>query len=415
MNSPLEPLRTQRWFRAFWLAALASNIGTWVHEVGAALLMTRFFPTSSDPLMVALVRTAMNVPLVLLALPLGALADHFDRRKFLIVTQLGLLLVALTLAVLTWLQWIGPWRLLGLTFLMGVGAALHGPAWQATLPLLVDRSRQAAAVALGSASWNLARATGPAVGGAVIAAAGIGAAFAFNAVSFLIVLAVLLNWTSPTRATPREPLAIGALTADILRYCRDVRVMRHLLIRTFLFTFVASALWGLIPVVAREHHGWDAIGFGSLMSAIGIGAVLAVIIVQPLREKLSSDGVLMLNAIGFAIGLSLLSLGSSPWLEWPLMIPMGAFWMMTYTTLNGTAQLTLPAPLRARGMAAYLMTFSAGMASGSMLWGAIARFTSLPIGLAAAAVTMLLAAVIGRRYSLGSVLTDSTSVSAPVA
>jgi predicted MFS family arabinose efflux permease len=402
-SSPLAPL-ADRWFRAFWLSAVVSNTGTWMHEVGAAWTMTAL--TENSPLMVALIRTATTVPLVLLALPLAVLADRGDRRKFLLVTQTWLACTAGVLAVLAATDRLNQWSLLLLTLSMGLGAAVHGPAWQATLPHLVPRAQRPDAVGLVSTSWNLARTIGPAIGGALVAAWGAWSVFAINAVSFCAVMAVLWRWQPHADGRTAHPTGLRAAMREAIDFVRDDRVMGNTLVRTLLFTLCATSIWALSPVLARGPLGWEAPGVGLLLAVLGAGAVAAIAVVQAWRVRWGSDRLVMGCAVAATAALILSSITHDPRGVIPLMFVLGACWMMTITTLNATAQMTLPSPLRARGMACFLTTFAAGMAFGSLAWGALARQTSLATSLQVAGATLLLTTWFSRHRSLGSALTE---------
>ena len=254
-------------FRAFWLASLVSNLGTWVHEIGASWLMTTL---DAAPEMVASVRTAMALPVVFLAIPAGALADRIDRRRLLIVTQWALFAITALLAVLTLFGGINSWLLLALTFALGLGMVVHVPTWQASIPELVPKSNLRRAVALGSVSFNLARSAGPAMGGLLIAAAGIWSAFAFNAVSFASLIVVLLVWRRQRQESVPE-ISFWRTLGDGVRYVVQIRVMRNVIVGVLLFVIPGSALWSLLPLVARERLGWDETGFGMLVASIGVG------------------------------------------------------------------------------------------------------------------------------------------------
>src|SRR5262245_15186203 len=247
--SPWSPLQ-RAVFRSVWIASVTSNIGTWMQSVGAAWLMTSLTPS---PLLVALMQTAASLPIVLVGLPAGALADVVDRRKLLLVTESWMLLVALALGVLTLSGLISAWTLLALTFLLGLGAALDAPAWQAIIPELVERQELPSAVALNATGFNVARAVGPALGGFVVAAAGPAAVFLLNAASFLGVLVAIYRWRRahvPSEAPPEDML--GA-TAAGMRYVRHAPALQAVLVRIGVFTLGASALWALLPVVARRE------------------------------------------------------------------------------------------------------------------------------------------------------------------
>src|SRR5262245_52996950 len=253
-----EPLG-QPLFRALWLAALASNVGTWMHEVGADWLMTSL---STSPLLVSLVEAASSLPVFLLSLAAGALADVVDRRRLLLFTQCWMLMAAAGLGILTLAGGTTPWSLLGFTFVLNVGTALNAPAWQAIVPELVARDEISSAVALNSVGFNIGRSVGPALGGLIVAQFGPGAVFLLNAVSFLAFIVLLVRW----RRTPRKSIlpaerVRGAIRAGI-RYARYAVSLRNVFARTGLFVVFASSIWGLVPIVARQNFGLGASGYG---------------------------------------------------------------------------------------------------------------------------------------------------------
>lgn len=387
-------------FRAFWLASLASNLGTWVHEVGAGWLMTSL---DGSPQMVSAVRTAMAMPIVLLAIPAGVLADRVDRRRLLLITQLVLLSTAASLAALTRAGWVTPWGLLALTFVIGLGMVVHVPTWQASVPELVPKAQLSRAVALGSISFNLARAAGPAIGGFLIASAGIWIAFAVNALSFAGVIAVLLGWRRETTESARG-LSFRKSMFQGVRYAFYRLTMRHVLVGVVLFVLPASALWSLLPLVARERLGWGADGFGMLVAAIGFGAVGAASWLPRIQRRLGSDRAIALSMLLFAAGLAVMSQTTDSVLMVGATVVMGAGWMMTLTTLNATAQVTLPRRLRARGMGCYLTAMALSMSSGSLLWGQVAGWTDLSRAQAIAAAALVVSAGISLRFGLGKSL-----------
>ncbi|MDR6678709.1 MFS family permease [Pseudomonas psychrotolerans] len=283
--SPWQPLR-QRTFRWLWLASIASNIGTWMHEVGAGWLMTSL---SASPLAVALVQVAGALPMFLLALPAGALADIVDRRRYLLGVQLWMAAVALALAGLTLAGWMSVPLLLGLTLAMGVGTALMLPAWSALTPELVDKSELPAAIALSSLGMNVARALGPALAGVLVSLAGPWLTFALNAVSFFAVIVALLTWRRQPAAAvlPAERL-LGAVRVGF-RYARSSPQLQVVLARTAAFFLGASAGMALLPLLVRQALQGTALDFGILLGCVGLGAIGGAMLLPRLRERLSSD------------------------------------------------------------------------------------------------------------------------------
>lgn len=387
--SPWAPLAVPT-FRAFWLASLASNFGTWIHEVGAGWLMTSL---DSSPEMVSAVRTAMAIPIVLLAVPAGVLADRIDRRRLLLITQLGLFVTTAVLGMLTLADVITPWMLLGLTFVIGLGMVLHVPTWQASVPELVPRAQLSRAVALGSISFNLARAVGPATGGLLIAVLGVWSAFSVNAISFVGVICVLLAWRRDRTESSRG-LSFGRSLAKGVRYVALKKTMRHVLAGVVLFVLPASALWSLLPLIARRHLGWEADGFGFLVGTIGAGAVTAAWLLPRVQRVLGPDGIVAGAMTLFALGLAVLSQSTLTPVAILATLAMGGGWMMTLTTLNATAQVTLPRQLRARGMGCYLTAMAVSMSLGSLVWGRVAGATELRAAMVIAAGTLVLTAAI---------------------
>jgi MFS family permease len=294
--SPWSPLR-QAVFRALWIAAVASNIGTWMQSVGAAWLMTSLTPS---PLLVALMQTATSLPVFLVGLPAGTLADVVDRRKLLLVTQAWMLLAALVLGVITWAGLVSAGALLALTFLLGLGAALSGPAWQAIIPDLVEREEIAPAVALDAMGINVARAVGPAIGGLVVAAASPGAVFLLNAASFLGILVVIYRWRRTHTPSDIPPEAMLGATAAGLRYVRHAPALQTVLVRIGVFSLGASALWALLPVVARRNLGLDATGYGIILGSLGLGAVGGALLLPRLRRALPIDTLTATATLVFA-------------------------------------------------------------------------------------------------------------------
>ena len=393
-----SPLR-QSLFRALWVAAVVSNVGTWMQNVGAAWLMTSL---TSSPTMVALVQAATSLPVVLVALPAGALADIVDRRALLLVTQGWMLFAATLLGILTIVGATTTWILLTLTFALGLGAALNAPAWQAIIPEVVDRSQLRPAVTLNGVGYNIARAIGPALGGLIVAAAGAGAAFVLNALSFLGVMAILYRWRRPAGGTqlPAEDVR-GAIRAG-LRYVRFAPGLRAVLIRTGVFILGGSALWALLPLVAREELGLDATGYGVLLGCLGAGAVIGAALLPKMQQRLSTDRLLLVATLLFASATAAPAYAGSFIVVCVAMLLGGVAWMASMSTFNVGAQVTVPAWVRARALALYGLMFQGGTAFGSALWGVVAERTSVPHALLYASVTLIvgLGAMIPYRLKL---------------
>ena len=395
-SSAWTPLR-QPLFRALWIATVISNIGTWIHEVGAGWLMVTL---DSHPVMVSLVQAATALPIFLLALPGGALADIVDRRRYLIYTQLWMLGVAVLLAACTALGWINAWGLLAFTFALACGAALNTPAWAATVPELVPRAQLPAAIALNSLGINLARAIGPAFAGVVVAAAGPQAAFLLNALSFVVVIIVLARWQRvPQPSTLPAERFSGALRAGI-RYVREATALQFVMARSAAFFLFATATWALLPLVARAAGG-GADTYGLLLAGIGVGAVSAAMVMPRLRRRYPRDVLVRSATLLYAVATIGVALAGSLPLLLPATFAAGAAWLAVLSTLHVSAQTAVPQWVRARALSVYLMVFAAGMTGGAVLWGTTAARWGVPLALVLAAAGSVLAMIATWRLSLG--------------
>ncbi len=387
-------------FRAFWLVSLVSNLGSWVHEVGAGWLMTNL---DSSPEMVSAVRIALSAPTMMLAIPAGVMADRIDRRRLLIITQLILFSTTSVLAALTFSGVITSWSLLALTFAMGLGTVLHVLTWQSTIPELVPIAQLPRAVALGSISFNLARAIGPAVGGVLIALAGVWIAFAVNALSFACVLIVLLCWRREQTESSSGISCRHALLQGF-QFIRGEPTMINVFLGVALFLLPATALWSLLPLIARQQLGWDAGGYGLLVTSIGMGAVFAARILHSLHRRIGRDWTVALAMAVFAVGLLVVGAATTAAIALTSTFMMGAAWMITLTTLNATAQMTLPNHLRARGMGCYLTVLAVSMSIGALVWGQVAGWLGLATTQWIAAATLAVTAAIGLRFPIGDLI-----------
>ena len=387
-------------FRALWIATIVSNIGTWMHDVGAGWLMTSL---STNPLMVALAQAATTLPMFLFALPAGALADIVDRRKLLIGAQLFGLVATIILAVATASGLTTPWVLLTLTAAIAVGAALSAPTFQAIVPELVPGPALQQAVALNSLGVNIARAIGPALGGLIIAIAGSAAVFALNAVSVLGVIIVMLRWRrgGAERHLPAEHF-VGAMRAG-LRYALRAPELQVVLIRSVGFFLFASGLWALLPIVARRDLALGPAGYGGLLAFMGLGAVAGAILMPRLRARLGANRTTVAASVLLAAAMAGLS-WSSNFLQAAMAIGAGGFaWIAMMAALNGGAQARSPGWVKARALAIYLLVFQGSMTAGAMLWGAIAGQIGVPATLMLAAVALVLASLLlAWRYPLDS-------------
>jgi MFS family permease len=396
--SPWRPLRHPT-FRALWIATVASNVGTWLQSVGAAWLMTSL---TSSAVMVALVQAATSLPMFLLSLPAGALADVVDRRKLLLLTQSWMTLAAFGLGILTFAGRTGPWTLLLFTALLGLGAALNQPAWQSIIPELVPREDLPPAIALGSIGFNIARAAGPALGGLIVAAAGAEANFLLNAFSFLGVVLVLYRWPRPAADSvlPAERF-LGAMRTGV-RYVRHSPEVLAVIVRGAVFVVCASSLWALLPVVARTDLGRGPAGYGLLLTALGIGAVAGAMALPRLSRRVSTDVVVAAASLVFAGGILALGYVRSFWLLFAALLAAGGAWLSLLSSLNVALQTLVPSWVRGRALSVYMLFVFGGLAGGSALWGAVAERVGIARSLLISAIGLALGLLATLRVHLRS-------------
>jgi MFS family permease len=394
--SPWSPLRN-RLFRALWIATLVSNIGTWMSDVGAGWLMTSLSPS---PSMVALVAAADTFPVMLLALPAGAIADIVDRRRLLISVQIYFLIVIGALALLTVLGMMTPWLLLGFAFAVGIGTAITMPAWAAIVPELVPAEELPSAIALNSIGINISRAIGPAIAGVLVAAVGPWLVFALDALSCIGILAVLLRWKREQRKSslPAERF-LSAIRVG-LRFVTHTRSLQAVLIRGAAFFVFASATWSLFPLIVRQQLGRGPEVYGVLLTCIGVGAVAGAMLLPRLREKISRSAMVACASALYALAALVLAHVHYLGLLMAAMLVTGVAWIAILASLQVSAQMTLPAWVRARGLAAFVVVFMGGMALGSILWGQVATWIGIPAALTTAAIGMLLAIALTWRFRL---------------
>jgi|TARA_R100000501_G_scaffold17919_1_gene34925 MFS family permease len=370
-----------------------SNLGYVIQSVGAAWLMTEI---ARSPAMVALVQTSTSLPIMLLALLSGAIADSFDRRRVMLVAQGLMLFVSLALVFLSASDLITPYLLLGFTFLIGCGMALNSPAWQATVGDIVPKPVLPAAVAYNSIAFNVARSGGPAIGGAIVAAAGSAAAFAVNCFSYLPLIAVLLRWKVPPTDEELPPERIGNAVTSGLRYF--VMSPHHLVViaRSAIFAISASAVTALMPVIARDIIGGGALIYGLLLGAFGAGAVGGAFASARLRRSLSIERIVAIASLLIAIGAAGTALSGSLFTAMPALALAGCGWILGMSTLNVTIQLASPRWVVARAISVQQTAIFGGMALGSWLFGIAADNLGIPLALAICAALHLGSIIVGR-------------------
>ena len=376
-----RPLRV-RMFRNLLIADLVSDIGTFMQGVGAAWLMVS---EGAGPLLVALTQTASALPFFLLALPAGALGDIFDRRRLVIATEVWMCLVAAVLAALTLLHWITPWMLLLLTLALSIGDALEAPTWRAILPEVVPHEDLLPAMALNGIEFNLARAVGPALGGFLIAAAGVGSAFTLNAVSFVAVLWVILRWRRPERqrSLPRETVS-GAIR-EAFRYTRNTPNMLTVLGRIAVIMFFASPFWALLPTVAHQLRQSASL-YGLLLTVFGGGAILGALVLQRTQSFFSVDAMLAIGSTIFAACLWTTATSRSIALLCLAIALGGAAWTAVMSLMSTVMQNIAPDWVRARATAMFMLVYMGAWSGGSAFWGYLAAHRGTHLSLVVAAI-----------------------------
>ena len=385
------PLR-QRAFRWLWIGVLISWTGTWMQMVGAQWLLV---DAPNAAVLVSFVQAATTLPVMLFALPGGVLADSFDRRWLLFTIQVYFFVVSVLLAVLTAAGQMPAALLIAFTFLLGVGTAVQLPTWGATVPELVPRTQLRAASRLDLVSVNVSRAVGPALAGVVIAQlGGVPVVFALNAASVIVLAVALLRWRRPPRAASSREGFVPALRAGG-RYVWHEPVVRRILLRAIMFVAPAMALWALLPVIASQHLHVGADGYGALFAALGAGAILGALVLGPLNTKLSTNGVLAAAGLLYAATLMVIALVPSFLAAIAALVLSGLAWMAVTSTLQAELQLMLPAWVRARGVAVYMVTFTGAQTGGALLWGLVANRVGLVPAILAAAIVVLAAALAG--------------------
>jgi len=396
-SSPWAPFRSDV-FRAMWTAQFVSNIGGWMQTVGAQWLMLSL-TTAAAP--VALIQTASSFPVLLFAVPAGAVGDLVDRRRFLLVAQTFMLLAALALGALALAGLVTPVVLLALVFALGAGQAWTSPTWQTLQPELVPAAERPQAIALGSVNMNLSRAVGPAIGGLLVAATSVGSVFMINAASFLAVIAVIVRWRGGGRR--RGALAsehVGEAIRAGGRYVAASPALRVVLLRSALFVFFASSIWALLPLTARSELHLGSGGYGLLLGCVGVGAVAGAALLPRLRTRMTPGAMLSIGSVVVGALALVLAYVHVTALVGVALALGGTAWILVLSTLNSVYQSSLPGWVKARGMGFYLIVFQGGNAIGSAAMGLAAGQAGLSPTLLAAAIGLALGPLVGLRFPL---------------
>ena len=393
-GATFAPLREPT-FRRIWTASLFSSFGHLILGVGAAWEMTRL---SSDPGMVALVQTAMMLPLMLVALPAGAVADMFDRRKI-ALTGLGFSILAG--AVLTAIAWFGlttPWLLLLFCVLIGAGVALYAPSWQASIGEQVSEEHLPAAIGLGTISYNLARSFGPAIGGLVVLAFGAQAAFGITALFYIPLWLAFFAWQRKHQPSRLPPERIHRAIASGGRYARHSPPIRTVLTRAFIFGVASASSAALAPLVAKDLLGGGAQGagiYGLLLGAQGVGAVLGALMMADLRHRFTTEGIVRFCTISTAIALVVTGLSSSLIVTCAVLFILGGCNIVSFAQLNVSVQLSAPRWVTARALSLYSSALTGGIAIGAGIWGFVAAHSDVSVALVASGAAVAATLVLG--------------------
>ena len=379
-------------FRRIWITSIFSNFGQLILGVGAAWEMTKL---TTNPSMVALVQTALMVPLMLVAVPAGAIADMFDRRK---IAMTGLGFSAVAGAILTALAFAGlttPWLLLGFCVLIGAGVALYGPSWQASISEQVSEAHLPAAIGLGSISYNLARSFGPALGGLIVVAFGAKAAFAINASFYVPLLIAFFFWQRRHTPSRLPPERIDRAIVSGARYTLHSPPIRTVLARAFLFGLTSAAYVALGPLIAKDLLHGTAATYGIMLGATGVGAVLGALMISDLRERLPAETSVKIFAIGTALSMVVVAFSSSLILTSAAFFVIGLCNMTTASLQNVVVQLSAPRWVTARALSLYSSAMTGGVAIGAAIWGMTTAHIGVSHALLFSAVSVLATALVG--------------------
>ncbi len=380
-----------------WVATLVANLGTLVQNVAAAWLMAALTPSHG---MVALVQTSTVLPFMVLAIAAGAIADNFDRRLVMQTAQCFMAVVSTMLAIASGLGWLTPWTLLAFTFLLGLGAAMHLPAWQSSTRDLVSREDLAAAVTMNSMSYNLMRSIGPAIGGVLVASQGPTVAFAFNAVCYLGLIVVLMLWKPRREVSALPAERLGSAVAAGLRYVWVSPNLILILLRGAVFGVAAVGLLALLPVVVRDVLKAEASVFGILLGGFGLGGILGALAGVWVRRRASLETVVAAAFLVSALGSILLAFATWGPQAMVAAVIAGFAWVSALSVFNASIQLAAPRWVLGRALSIYQTTAFGGMALGSWLWGEISAMSNPRTALLVAAGVLTAGALIGRRWRM---------------
>jgi MFS family permease len=390
-DSVVAPLR-HAVFRRIWLASLLSNLGLLIQGVGAAWAMMQMTPSADK---VALVQTALMLPIMLISMPAGAIADMYDRRVVALVSLSIALVSASALTAMAWLDLVTPEILLGFCFVVGSGMALFGPAWQSSVSEQVPAETLPSAVALNGISYNIARSFGPAIGGIVVATAGAVAAFAANAVLYIPLFVVMFLWKrniEPSRL-PREQLSRAIVSG--VRYIRHSPPIRIVLARTLITGIAGGSISALMPLVARDLLHGGAQTYGIMLGAFGMGAVLGALNIAEVRKRLTGEASVRTCALILGCAIAVVAVSREPVITAAALVVAGSMWMLAVALFNIGVQLSAPRWVAGRSLAAFQASIAGGIAIGSWGWGRLTDVAGVETALLVSALAMFLTPLFG--------------------
>ena len=393
-------------FRSIWLASLLSNFGQLLQSVAAGWEMTRL---SNSPGMVALVQTSAMLPMMLLSIPAGALADTFDKRKVALSGLCLSFLMAIALTAFASQGLLTPYALLGFSAMIGAGFALYGPAWQSSIAEQVRTEHLPAAVTLGSVSYNVARSFGPALGGLIVALTGAAIAFAVNAVLLIPIMIAFLAWKRGHIPSRLPPERVGRAVISGLRYVMHASSLRNAVLRTFASGIAAASLYALMPVIAQQKLAGGAEIYGLLLGAMGLGAMIGAAFMSRLQSLAPESGI-RCCAVPIAAMIMLIGLSTALWLTLAALVVAGGFWMLLIARFNIFMQLSSPRWVTGRAMAAFQSSITGGLALGSWLWGMVAAHWGLETALVASGGAVALTLLLGPVLSMPAAQEDISAV-----
>ncbi|MCW1431747.1 MFS transporter [Novosphingobium sp. JCM 18896] len=389
----LAPFKSQS-FRMIWFANLSSALGSTIQSVGAAWLMTAL---TKSHILIATVQVSTTIPIMLLGIFAGAIADNFERRRIMLIAQVGMFVAAVLLALLTWAELMTPALLLALTLAVGTGTALNSPAWQASVRQQVGTRDLPQAISLNTIAFNLARSVGPALGGLLISLWNSSAAFLVNAICVMVMIQVLLRWR-PEGAVPERKPMLPAIAIG-LRFCAHSKPIRRILLRGMIIGFGVAGYQALVPAVVRDRLHGSEIDFGLMLGLFGIGSILAALFIGKARQRWGTESVLTLATLAFVAAQSVLGSAHSLTEALPATFLAGAAWVASLTTINVAMQMRSPEEIIGRCLSIYQAITFGGMALGSWVWGALADVKDLPFALHAASAFLLVTLVLMRLFA----------------